>query len=127
VRIAPDEVHFADIESVKHIYGVRDPFPKASWYSQAGDGMNSLFHTVDVGIHRRQRRLLSGAMSESSLKSVTRKVYERIDYTVQRMQDEVKAEGAFDAFKWFLFMATDIIGELSFGSSFQTLEQGKVW
>jgi hypothetical protein len=31
-----------------------------------------------------------------------------------------------DVFKWWLFMATDIIGELSFGESFRMLEAGKV-
>lgn len=42
------------------------------------------------------------------------------------MGEEMKARGAADIFKWWLFMASDIIGELSFGESFHALEQGEV-
>ena len=43
-----------------------------------------------------------------------------------RMVEEIQTRGATDIFKWWLFMATDIIGELSFGESFRMLEAGKV-
>ena len=39
---------------------------------------------------------------------------------------DLTAHGATDVFKWWLFMATDIIGELTFGDSFRMLEIGKV-
>lgn len=43
------------------------------------------------------------------------------------MRDEGKSRaGVADVHKWFFFMATDVIGELSFGSSFAMLEKGKV-
>lgn len=42
------------------------------------------------------------------------------------MAEEIQNRGATDVFKWWLFMATDIIGELSFGESFRMLEAGKV-
>lgn len=75
---------------------------------------------------------------------------------VERMAEEEKTQGYFDAFKWlvaypqlirdqnrvvlsrvskyntyslyarFVFMATDVIGETSFGESFRMLETGKV-
>ncbi|PNP59015.1 hypothetical protein THARTR1_01263 [Trichoderma harzianum] len=41
------------------------------------------------------------------------------------MGEEMGSRGAADVIKWSLFMATDIIGELSFGDSFRTLEIGK--
>lgn len=37
----------------------------------------------------------------------------------------MERRGAADVIKWFLFMATDVIGELSFGDSFRTLEIGE--
>lgn len=46
---------------------------------------------------------------------------------VDRMKEEMKSRGATDVFKWFLFMATDVIGELTFGESFRMLELGEVW
>lgn len=42
------------------------------------------------------------------------------------MGEEIQTRGATDVFKWWLFMATDIIGELSFGESFRMLEAGEV-
>ncbi len=38
----------------------------------------------------------------------------------------MKSRGVADVFKWWTFMATDVIGELSFGESFRMLEHGKV-
>jgi hypothetical protein len=32
-----------------------------------------------------------------------------------------------DVFKWNLFLATDVIGELAFGESFRMLQFGKAW
>ncbi|KAL9093047.1 MAG: hypothetical protein Q9165_004185 [Trypethelium subeluteriae] len=42
------------------------------------------------------------------------------------MQEESKTRGIADVYKWWIFLATDVIGELSFGDSFRMLEQGKV-
>jgi len=42
------------------------------------------------------------------------------------MGEEMKTRGAADVLKWWLFMASDIIGELSFGESFHGLEHGEV-
>lgn len=42
------------------------------------------------------------------------------------MRNELETRGVADVFKWWFFMATDIIGELSFGESFRILEMGKV-
>lgn len=39
---------------------------------------------------------------------------------------EAKIKGAADIYKWFSLMETDIIGDLTFGSSFRMLETGKV-
>ena len=50
----------------------------------------------------------------------------RVELAIQKMTAEVKSRGCMDVLKWWLFMATDIIGELSFGDSFRMLEIGKV-
>ena len=49
-----------------------------------------------------------------------------VQLAIDQMSCEMKAKGAVDVFKWWLFMATDIIGELSFGESFRILEKGEV-
>lgn len=45
---------------------------------------------------------------------------------IGRISEELEKRGAADVFKWWLFMATDVIGELSFGESFRMLEAGEV-
>lgn len=47
--------------------------------------------------------------------------------TIARIEEEIEKTGAADIFKWWTFMATDVIGELSFGESFRMLELGKVY
>ena len=45
---------------------------------------------------------------------------------VNKITMDLTAHGTTDVFKWWLFMATDVIGELTFGDSFRMLEIGKV-
>lgn len=47
--------------------------------------------------------------------------------TIARIEEEIEKTGTADIFKWWTFMATDVIGELSFGESFRMLELGKVY
>lgn len=50
----------------------------------------------------------------------------RMHLAIDRIDEEMKDRGVVDVLKWWLFMATDIIGELSFGESFRILEAGEV-
>lgn len=54
-------------------------------------------------------------------------INQRIYMTIARIEEEIEKTGAADIFKWWTFMATDVIGELSFGESFRMLELGKVY
>ena len=127
VRIAPDEVIVSDIDAVKTIYAYKDTFIKSPWYGKlAMTSTPNVFNTNDTSTHRRQRKLLAGSMSESSLKHYMPVVASKVDLTIKRMKEEMQTRGVADVWKWWLFMATDVIGELSFGESFMTLEQGKV-
>ena len=115
------------MEAVKTIYSTKETFLKAQFYRDlTGQPLPSLFSTSDVHIHRRLRRLLAGQMSESSLKALVPKVDARVKQCIQRMEEEMRSRGAADVFKWSLFMATDVIGELTFGESFKMLDHGEV-
>ncbi|KAM4060191.1 cytochrome p450 [Hirsutella rhossiliensis] len=125
VRIGPNEVDIIDIEAVKTIYGSRETFRKSQFYRRlAVPGQQSLFNTVNVDFHRRHRKLLAGPMSDSSLKWVIVHVEARLALALSRIGEEMKSRGAADVFKWWLFMTTDTIGELTFGDSFRMLELG---
>jgi cytochrome P450 len=125
VRLAPNEVSVINIEAVKKIYNARETFRKTSWYSDFSVTSENIFNTSRTELHRRLRRLLSGSMSETSLQVVVPQVQSKIDLMIKRIGEEMEHRGAADVIKWFLFMATDVIGELSFGDSFRTLEIGK--
>jgi cytochrome P450 len=86
----------------------------------------NVFNTTDIGLHRRLRRLLSSPLSESGLKAFLPQIEDKVSLAIQRMEEEHNARGAADIYKWWLFMTTDVIGELSFGESFRMLENGKV-
>jgi cytochrome P450 len=127
VRVAPDEVHFSDIDSQKVIYNVRESYMKSPWYLRFVTGrIENIFSTSNVDLHRRYRRLLSGAMSESSLATHFDTIRSRADHAVIRMTEEIKTRGATDVSKWWFFMTSDVIGELSFGESFHAVERGQV-
>lgn len=65
-------------------------------------------------------------MSESNLKTMESLVTERVDLAVKRIMEEMKARGCADVMKWWMFLTTDVIGELTFGESFRMLDIGRV-
>lgn len=127
VRIGPNEIDVMDLHSVKEIHAVKATYVKAPSYRfLAADGTENLFNTIDVDFHRRHRRLLQGPFSETGLKVFHPIVEQRVSLAIQRMEEEMAERGVVDVFKWWLFMATDVIGELTFGESFRMLELKKV-
>jgi hypothetical protein len=65
-------------------------------------------------------------MSETSLRQHEHTVADKVRLCVEQMANEVESRGCMDVFKWWCFLATDTIGELSFGESFRMLEKGEV-
>lgn len=127
VRLTPTEVDFCSVTAAKAIHGFRNPFRKGKMYRRITmAGMENVFSTTDPGFHARHRRLLSAPLSETSLKQFEKVVIQRVELALQKMREETISNCAADVLKWWLFMATDIIGELSFGESFRMLELGKV-
>ncbi|KAG6354950.1 hypothetical protein INS49_004031 [Diaporthe citri] len=126
VRISPHEVDVLDVPAAKEIHSVKATYAKAPWYRTfATPGTENVFSTTDIDFHRRHRRLLQGPLSETNLKVFHPVVEQRVDLAIQRMKEETKTRGATDVLKWFLFLATDTVGELTFGESFRTLESGE--
>lgn len=126
VRIAPDTVDVADVESVQRIYRIQGGFPKSKLYALALPNVENVFSTPKVDLHRRFRRLLSSPISESGLKPMYPQIASKVHLAIQLMGQEMETRGCTDISKWWLFMATDIIGELTFGESFRMLEIGQV-
>lgn len=126
VRIAPNYVVFSDLPSVKRIHTVKHDFVKDEWYSPLAGGGISVFNALDPIYHRERRRVLSAPMADSALRALLPKIDAKVRQTISRMEEEMSSRGAADISKWWLFMTTDVIGELTFGESFHALDQGKV-
>ncbi|KAI1129013.1 cytochrome P450 [Nemania abortiva] len=126
VRVTPREVYICDPEAVQRVFRIKNEFPKSKWYLEFVPFVRSIFNTPDIALHRRFRRLLSSPLSESGLKVFLPQIEHKVNLTIQRMDEECKTRGATDIYKWWLFMTSDIIGELSFGKSFEMLESGKI-
>ncbi|KAJ5667869.1 uncharacterized protein N7477_006439, partial [Penicillium maclennaniae] len=126
VRTGPNRVDVCDINAVKEIHRNNSRFLKSAWYrTLLPNGTENVFSTTDPHFHSTRRRLLASPFSDSSLHQHEGLIEGRVRMAISRMAEENKSRGVADVFKWWLFMATDIIGELSFGESFRMLEAGE--
>lgn len=129
VRVGPSEVSAVSLEATKEVYKMGSRFYKTDYYGKfkgAPNAPNGMFFETDPKLHGTHRGRTAHQFSEKSIKSMESYIRRNIDLTVQRMSEDIKASSRTDAFKWFLFMATDVIGEASFGESFQMLETGQM-
>ncbi|KAM7216531.1 Cytochrome P450 [Rhypophila decipiens] len=124
IRITPDEADLCDVSAKQTIYSTKETFVKTSFYDKLSGWNEGLFSTRNIDTHRHLRRLLSGPMSDNSLRTVEPLVRRRVDLTIHRMVESMQTKGFVDVFHWAFLMTSDIIGELSFGESFGNLEAG---
>ncbi|TGO35987.1 hypothetical protein BHYA_0139g00130 [Botrytis hyacinthi] len=77
---------------------------------------------IDPKVHAIRRKLFAHAFSKSSLKATWESdVRKKVDMAVQKIKRDALV-GEVDILKFFMFMATDVIGHICFGESFGTLE-----
>ena len=127
VRVRPNEVAIADLQAARDIHRIGTQFLKTDFYNRltGNQPQPRTFTFIDPKQHGARRRLLATPMSESSLKAVEPTVDNNIAKTITGIAKEMEFNGSADVFKWFLYMATDVIGELSFAESFRMLDQQK--
>ncbi|KAJ6788177.1 hypothetical protein PWT90_05183 [Aphanocladium album] len=125
VRVSPDEVSICDIDAVKTVYSVKETFVKTKWYLDFTAGAENIFSTSNVDFHRKSRRMLAGAMADSSIHQLAPRVGGHADFAIQQMKAESEKRKVIDVYKWWLFMTTDIIVEFTYGESFHMLQRGE--
>ncbi|KAJ9604715.1 hypothetical protein H2200_010829 [Cladophialophora chaetospira] len=122
VRVSPDEIAVADLASIKQIYRVGTNFLKSPWYQKFNESPHpGIFSMIDAKEHATRRRLFAQSFSKTSLGRFETQIRKKVDTAVSKIDRDMKVDKA-DILKWFTFMATDVIGELSFGESFNMLE-----
>jgi hypothetical protein len=130
VRVSPNELSFATVESWKAIYGHRSggaPTPiKGEFYDIYGAGFESLCIGSERNPqkHGQMRRMLSVAFATKSLVEQEDIITASVNDFVQRIgQDEVQP---LNMTKWYEMVAFDTLGEMAFGQSFNSVKAGKL-
>ncbi|KJZ74404.1 hypothetical protein HIM_06214 [Hirsutella minnesotensis 3608] len=130
VRVAPDELSFIKSQAWKDIYS---PFGSASaakemvkysgFYRFAHPSTPDHIASADFEKHAELRRKLTHGFSAKSLRDQGPIIERHADLLVQQLQD-MCLHGAESANMrdWYDFFSFDVIGVLSFGSSFGCLE-----
>ena len=109
------------------VYRIGNPFVKSDWYDVFTGklGERNLISMTDPYQHGQLRRLAAQHFSKKWIFKLEPYISKNVKLAIAGMFGEDKRNGHFDIFKWFTFMATDVIGEASFGESFRTLETGE--
>ncbi|KAJ0315139.1 hypothetical protein Brms1b_006252 [Colletotrichum noveboracense] len=128
VRISPFQVAVADPEGFTAIHRIGSGFVKTQWYEDfsGGSGIGiGVFAMTDTKRHAARRKLFARAFSTTNIRQNCESV---VREKVVKAVDRIKAEalnGSADVLHWWLLMASDVIGQLAFGESFELLESGK--
>lgn len=133
MRVSPYELYFESVDSWKAVYGHSSPERptpiKATFYDVFGAGFKSLCvgSERDPMRHGEMRKMLSAAFSQRSLLDQEAIVSSKIDDFVNIIGPKAPpgSEG-INMTKWYEMMSFDILGEMAFGESFHSMEEGKV-
>lgn len=125
MRIAPNYLAVDGAIAFPQIFQHRPGRPE--WQKQRGfyhdhDELSLIGGTDDV--HRRLRRQLAYAFSDSSMYEQEPVVTRYIDQLVGRLGERAADGGVFNLVHWFNFTTFDIIGDLMFADSFHSLDGG---
>ncbi|EHK22093.1 uncharacterized protein TRIVIDRAFT_191731 [Trichoderma virens Gv29-8] len=129
IRIGPNELSCIHPTALKDVYGhhptaqtfTKDP----RLYSSPLGQTESIVTITDINRHAGVRRLLSHAFSDRALSEQEDIIQMYVDKLMVKLRDQAK-QGPFNIIHWFNFFTFDIIGELSFGESFNCLSQGQM-
>ncbi|KAJ0116066.1 hypothetical protein J7T55_005012 [Diaporthe amygdali] len=128
VRVGPNELSFSCVQSFRDIYGhAKSPekrFLKTEMYDNGEPPRVSTAR--DPALHAQQRKTLSNAFSAKALRDQESVIQKYIDLFVDKLDQwgdsGRKAINITPAVNWLMF---DIIGDLSFGESFDSVADGK--
>lgn len=132
VRVGPNELCYADINSIKDIYGQSaEPCLKTSFYNGFTlTGAHSVFSTTKRYDHARMRRLLSNGFSERGVLRFQGEIITVIEQFLSILHERSKARSSGETPPVELHdlshnLFRDIISLLGFGKSFEILASGK--
>ncbi|KAI9682446.1 MAG: hypothetical protein M1829_000238 [Trizodia sp. TS-e1964] len=124
VRVAPNEVAFADAQAARTIYGQGTPFMKTRYYSVFRlIGLANLFDCTDRDFHKYRRKLLSHTFAKSTIDQEEPIFHKHIETLARWIE---KKEGQeMNMLSWFRMLALDTAGSLFFDLDLGALTSDK--
>ncbi|KAF2274864.1 cytochrome P450 [Westerdykella ornata] len=131
VRVAPNELSFADPRVWEDIYsnrGSSPAFPKSPvWHGSTPGKPDSLANLISSKRHAAMRRKMEPGFTERAVGQQEEIVQGFVGLLMQKLKGKCEesddGSAAVDVVKWFTFVTMDIITDLSFGESFHLLEK----
>ncbi|PSR97189.1 cytochrome P450 [Coniella lustricola] len=127
VRVAPDEVSFARGDVWVDAFG-RNPLPRNATFFKTPPGQpDNLVMTSDISANARMRHLISPAFTERSLTRQEPTIHSYADLLIDGLSKRIRFAGpatneaVINTVDWFNWFAFDLVGELAFGESFESL------
>ena len=136
VRYGPNSISFNSAIALQDIYGVKANVRKSDFYTAfpASKGAWSTHSAIDKNLHARKRRVLSHGFSDAALRGLQPHILHSIRKFCNTI-GEVPAganksmittedwSAAKDLAEWINYMSYDVLGDICYGKSFETLEK----
>ncbi|MCJ1435656.1 RNA polymerase II mediator complex subunit [Xylographa pallens] len=132
VRLGPDEISFAKDEAWHDIYvhraGHKDLAKDPIWYKAPDEMPQNIITTIDLTVHTRLRKLIGSVFTEKSFRSQQPLIESYADLVITKLRKLVAESATRDdtattnILDWLNYFTIDIIGDLSFGESFNCLQ-----
>ena len=106
VRVAPNELSFTSVESLKMIYGSYSDFPKGPLYEYVG--RRGLFNMRDIDQHKERRKRLSHIFSPAHLTGLEPLIADKVRDLVAAVDRHLN--GSMDMWHFFRMFSLDVSG-----------------
>ncbi|KAK1703418.1 cytochrome P450 [Colletotrichum acutatum] len=130
VRLGPSVVSIQNLEVLKTIYSIKNPYKKSDYYKVAqqmagGKLAPTLFSTVDEQHHSAIRRPVSSTYAMGNVVALEKGVDELIKALLGRLDKFAAGQEVCDIGMWLQFYAFDVIGKITFGRPLGFLSEEK--
>ena len=127
VRVAPDELSFTDPAAWRDIYTKGREFVRPSQYKDQPPGKTATnLIACSEEEHARLRKILAPGFSERYVVGQEPFIQSYVDKLISKLDDRLQSDRGstldVDVVEWINYLAFDVIGDLTWGSSFGCLD-----
>ncbi|KAL4972342.1 cytochrome P450 [Aspergillus desertorum] len=124
VRIGSSDLSIAHPDALEPIYGTHSRCIKGANYELSAPA-TALQLMRDPEEHHARRRVWSGALSDRLLRGYELRIRKYRQKLLDRLSELATKKEPVDVTKWFNLYSFDVMGDLSFGRGFDSLERGE--